>query len=173
MNKQNIVLVGFMGTGKTTIGEALAARFGWRAVDSDQWIEKQAGITVKEIFDTLGEARFRQLETEALTQILQREQQIVMTGGGAPIKKENQEAMLQGGEVICLNATVSEIIERLRQDESRPLLQGNLEERVQTLMEQRKDVYRFAPIQIDTTNKSVETIVTEIENLLKNKHGKR
>src|SRR5690606_36169890 len=116
--------------------------------DSDQWIERRAGMTIKEIFDAWGEERFRQLETEALTKILEKEQQVVMTGGGAPLNKHNQQLMLNGGEVICLRATASEIIDRLRQDASRPLLRGDLEERVKTLLEQRKDVYRFAPNQI-------------------------
>jgi len=165
--KRNLVLIGFMGTGKTTIGEALAAKLGLARVDSDQWIEQQQGRKIREIFEAHGEPYFRQLETQALKQILQQENQVVMTGGGAPIKAENKEIMLNGGHVVCLNANVSTIIERLKQDTSRPLLQGNLEERVITLMEQRKDVYSFAPIQIDTTNKNIEAIVTEIEMLLK------
>ncbi|RKD26024.1 hypothetical protein BEP19_00865 [Ammoniphilus oxalaticus] len=156
-----------MGVGKTTIGEALAERLGWRPIDSDQWIERQQGVAISEIFATRGEAHFRQLETEAITEILEQQQQVVMTGGGAPLKQENREIMLAGGTVICLQATVQEIVERLRQDTSRPLLQGDLEERVMTLLEQRKDVYRFAPIQIDTTAKSVEQIVSEIEAALK------
>lgn len=167
--KRNVILIGFMGTGKTTIGQALAGRLGWAPVDSDQWIEKEQGMTIKDIFEAHGEPYFRQLETDALTQILQHENQVVMTGGGAPIKAENKEIMLRGGLVVCLIANVSTIIERLKQDSSRPLLQGDLEERVTTLIEQRKDVYRFAPIQLETTNKNIDTIVLEIEMLLKSR----
>src|SRR5699024_7570224 len=107
MTKQNIILIGFMGTGKTTIGEVLAETLDWNAIDSDQWIEQQQGITIQQIFETKGEAYFRQLETEALSTILQKNKQVVMTGGGAPIKQENKEIMLQGGIVICLKATIS------------------------------------------------------------------
>lgn len=165
--KQNLIMIGFMGTGKTSIGKGLAEKLGWASVDTDQWIEEQQGMKVREIFETFGEPYFRQLETSALTEILKGENQVVMTGGGAPIKPENKEIMLRGGIVIALQATVQTIIDRLKQDSSRPLLQGDLEERVTTLMEQRKDVYSFAPIQIDTTNKSMDAIVSEIQRSLK------
>jgi shikimate kinase len=160
--RRNIVLVGFMGTGKTFVGKLLAERLGWRFVDSDHWIELRQNQTIPEIFRDHGEAIFRKLETQALVEILAGKDQIIATGGGAVLAAENREAMLANGFVIALTASPEEIILRVGRDQNRPLLQGNAEERVHAIMEQRKHAYDFANFYLDTMNLSPRAIVDAI-----------
>ncbi|MCZ8520261.1 MULTISPECIES: shikimate kinase [Paenibacillus] len=167
MNCRNIVLIGMMGTGKSTVGQALAAQLGWRFVDTDAVIERNTGKTIPELFASEGEAYFREAEREAVAAVLQSSGQIVATGGGAVLREENREAMKEGGLVVALLASPEKIIERVRTDTNRPLLQGNLEERVHTLAENRREAYGFADLAVDTSELDVESIVDEIR-----KHAK-
>ncbi|MDR6551470.1 shikimate kinase [Paenibacillus qinlingensis] len=156
---RNIVLVGFMGTGKSTVGRKLAERLGWSFCDSDTVLEEVQQTSIPELFRNHGEAHFRALETETLARILDSEGQVVATGGGAVLAATNRACMLQHGFVVALEATAATIIERVSADTNRPLLQGNLEERVHTLMEQRKHAYNFAHASIDTTELTEDEIV--------------
>jgi len=158
----NIVLVGFMGTGKSTVGRLLAERLGWNFLDSDAAIEHMEQTSISEIFRLHGEAHFRQLESQALANILAESGQVLATGGGAVLAEINRACMLQNGCVVALQAEPEIIIARVSCDQNRPLLQGNLEERVNSLMETRKHAYDFATIAIDTTELTVEQIVEEI-----------
>lgn len=160
--KRNIILIGFAGTGKTTIGQALSEKLQWKQVDCDHWIESKTGRKIAEIFEQFGEEKFRDLETQALADILQQQGQVVTTGGGSPLREKNKELMLHGGVVISLIANAETIIERVKGDQSRPLFQGNMEEKITALMEQRKGIYDFAEVHIDTNHKKVEQIVEEI-----------
>lgn len=162
----NVILVGFMGTGKTTVGRALAARLGWRFIDTDSFIEEQEGMSVAEIFAQKGEAYFRQTETRALMQILKRSGQVVATGGGAVLAEENRAMMLQGGLVAALQASPATIIGRVREDKSRPLLAGDVEERVHRLLEARRTAYDFAPVQLATDGISVDQLVERLAERL-------
>ncbi|MFC5453168.1 shikimate kinase [Paenibacillus aestuarii] len=162
MITNNIVLVGFMGTGKSTVGRLLAERLGWNFLDSDAEIEKNEQTSIAEIFRLHGEAHFRQLESQALADILAGSGQVLATGGGAVLAETNRTCMLGSGCVVALQATPEKIIARVSSDQSRPLLQGNLEERVHALMETRKSAYDFATMAIDTTELTVEQIVEEI-----------
>jgi shikimate kinase len=162
MNTKNIILVGFMGTGKTSVGKLLAERLGWSFVDSDHWIELRQNQLISEVFRDHGEAYFRKLETKALVDILAGEDQIIATGGGAVLAAENREAMLANGFVIALTASPEEIINRVGRDQNRPLLQGDAEERVYAILEQRKHAYGFAHFSLDTTNLSPSAIVDAI-----------
>lgn len=150
MIRNNVVLVGFMGTGKSTVGKMAARRLGWTFVDSDAWIEEKTGKTIPELFGEQGEAVFREHEREALRELLNGENVVLATGGGAVLAEENRTCMLEGGLVIALTAPVAEILERVRGDRNRPLLQGNVEERVAALMEKRRGAYDFAHVTIDT-----------------------
>lgn len=156
---KNVILVGFMGSGKTTVGKRLAHALGWTFVDSDHAIEAHEGMAVRDIFQSEGEAYFRQAETETLRRLLSSENQVIATGGGAVLKEENRKLMLEGGLVVALKASEATVVKRVRGDESRPLLQGDVEERVRSLMLARKTAYDFAPVQIDTDGRSVEEIV--------------
>ncbi|OAS13559.1 shikimate kinase [Paenibacillus oryzisoli] len=159
---RNIVLVGFMGTGKSTVGKKLAERLGWSFCDSDVVLEEVQQTSISEIFRNHGEAHFRALETETLARILDSEGQVVATGGGAVLADSNRKCMLQHGFVVALNADAETIIQRVSSDTNRPLLQGDLEERVHSLMEQRKHAYDFAHTSIDTTNLNEDEIADRI-----------
>lgn len=164
--QRNIVLVGFMGTGKTTVGRILANRLGWTFTDTDAFIQEQAGMTISRMFEEHGEPFFRQRETEALRELLQRQNQVVSTGGGAVLLEENRRLMLENGLVVAMNAEESAIVERVRGDKGRPLLQGDVVERVRTLMEARRHAYDFAPVQLHTDRLSPEEAARRIEEML-------
>jgi shikimate kinase len=164
---RNVILVGFMGTGKSTVGKLLAGRLGWNFADMDEWIEKQQQSAIRDLFRIHGEAYFRSLESKALRKLLEEEKKILATGGGAVLAQENRDCMRENGLVIALTATPASIINRVSHDQNRPLLQGNLEERVLTLLEQRKHAYEFADVTIDSTDLSAEQIVDEIIQHLK------
>lgn len=158
----NIILVGFMGTGKTTIGKVLASRLTLHHVDLDEVIVEHVGCSISTLFQEKGETYFRDLESTLLSTMLNQQDQVLTTGGGAVLRLENREAMLASGTVIGLCATEEELIRRLASDQQRPLLAGGVDERVKTLMKERAGAYDFAPVQIDTTGKSVDAIVDEI-----------
>jgi shikimate kinase len=162
LNKGNVILVGFAGTGKSTVGQALAERLGWQFTDTDQRIEELQGISISEMFRTLGEPAFRTAETEVIDRTLQEQGQVVSTGGGAVLAEHNRTRMQEGGFVVALAASKEVIIERVSKDQSRPLVQGNVEEKVADLLEQRKHAYDFADLTIDTSGLAVQEIVDRI-----------
>jgi shikimate kinase len=162
MTYGNVILVGFMGTGKTTVGSALAQALGIPHRDLDEAIAEREGCSIPELFATKGEQYFRDAESAALRDLLRERPQVLTTGGGAVLRPENVRLMLQEGTVIALSATEQELIRRLEGDTGRPLLAGGVADRVRRLLEERKGAYDFAPIQIDTTGKDVSEIVAEI-----------
>ncbi len=162
--KRNIVMIGFMGTGKSTVGSALAERLGWRFVDTDAAVVEREGRTIPELFEEKGEAYFREAETSVLAGVLAGSRQVVSTGGGAALRQENREAMLGGGFVVALTAPPEVLLARLRGDANRPLLAGDKEERVHRLLAERKNAYDFAHLVIDTSRSNVrETVESIIE----------
>ncbi len=118
-----IFLIGMMACGKSTVGRALAARLGWDFVDADKEIEKRCGVSISYIFEEEGEAGFRARETQMLAELAGRGRAVIATGGGAPMFEINRKIISQG-LVIELFASVSDILERTRNDTTRPLLQG-------------------------------------------------
>ncbi|TDF96560.1 shikimate kinase [Paenibacillus piri] len=166
MNKANVVLIGFAGTGKSTVGRALAERLNWQFTDTDHRIEERYGISIAEIFKLHGEPEFRSAESKAIDEALAERGQVVSTGGGAVLAERNRTRMREGGFVVALTASKRAIIERVSQDQSRPLVQGNVEEKVTALMESRKHAYDFADLKIDTSELSIEAIVDRIQAAL-------
>jgi shikimate kinase len=156
---RNVILVGFMGTGKSTVGKLLAKRLGWRFTDMDERIEKEQRMPIRELFRIHGESYFRDLESKTLSTLLTADKQVVATGGGAVLAEDNRSCMLDNGWVIALTANPDTIVSRVSRDQNRPLLQGNLQERVHTLLEQRKHAYEFAHLTIDTTQLNTDQIV--------------
>ncbi|WP_028549395.1 shikimate kinase [Paenibacillus sp. UNC451MF] len=167
MEKSNIVLIGFMGTGKSTVGHALAARLGWQFVNTDDVIEEQQGMSISDMFAKLGEPVFRQVESEVIQASLDGISSIVATGGGAVLAEQNRNVMKENGYVVALTANAETIIERVSQDQNRPLVQGDVAERVHTLLEVRKHAYDFADRTIDTSELTVEEIVNLIVSDMK------
>lgn len=147
-----------MGTGKSTVGQKLAELLGWTFQDSDAFLEEEQQTSISELFRMHGETYFRALESKALAHILDRKEQIVATGGGAVLVDGNRACMLQNGFVVALKASPETIIQRVSSDSSRPLLHGDLEERVHTLLEQRKSAYDFAHSIIDTEELTADQI---------------
>ncbi|MBD8525593.1 shikimate kinase [Pseudomarimonas arenosa] len=138
----NLILVGPMGAGKTTIGKRLAKHFALRFVDSDQFIEQQTGARVATIFDLEGEAGFRQREQQAIAELCNGHGQLIATGGGAVLNEENRRLMHLHGFVIWLRTSVERQLERLAQDRTRPLLQAsNRRHRLEVMAAQRDPLY--------------------------------
>ena len=165
----NIILTGFMGTGKTTAGKALAARLDRGFQDMDDLIEEGAGLTVPEIFTIHGEARFRDIESQVCRDVAARSDLIVATGGGALVNPENHRVLAETGTVICLSATPEQILERIRNETHRPLLDlapDNRLERIRALLAEREERYSSIPLQIDTTDLTVDQIVDRILTLV-------
>ncbi|WP_127587607.1 shikimate kinase [Paenibacillus koleovorans] len=170
MPEQTIILVGFMGTGKSTVAELLAERLDLRKIDLDAAIEADQGCSIPELFSGKGEAFFRQVETDVLKGTLDEGGGIVVaTGGGAVLAEANRAAMLNAGLVVALTASLETILSRVQNDPNRPLLQGNAAESVPKLMESRRHAYDFAHQHIDTSDKSVEEIVELIVQRMKEK----
>lgn len=168
--RSNVVLIGFMGCGKTTIGKALADRLGYSLLDVDTYIEHEAGCSVGQIFADKGEEYFRQMETDSLKTLnTTLSHTVVSTGGGLPMREENEQELRRLGTIIYLDVEADEVIRRLSGDTTRPLLQGdNVSDKVNGLMAQRRPVYEAVADQIvPVTGRSVDDIVNEIVGILK------
>lgn len=158
MDDRNIILVGMMATGKSTVGAILAEELGYELIDLDAWIIDREGRSIADIFADGGEGAFRELESAALKEVLQIERRVISTGGGAVLAPGNAGMMLEHGYVVALTASEDRIIERVSGDENRPLLAGNAAERVRSIMEQRREAYRFAHCTVDTTELNVAEV---------------
>ena len=161
---RNIVLIGFMGTGKSAVGKRLAAELGWTFCDTDKMVESRAGVTVGELFEKKGEPAFRALEREVVRELSEKEGFVISTGGGVPLEPENVQDLSAKGELICLTASPETILKRVeRKIGARPLLLGpNPLERIKTLMEERRPFYGQASFTLDTTYLSIEKITDAI-----------
>lgn len=159
---RNIILIGMMGTGKSTAGHLIAQQLNYTFVDLDSEIEKAAGKSIPAMFESEGEPFFRNAEAAVLERVLGQQKVVIATGGGAVLRKENCELMSNRGWVAALTANEAAIVERVRGDIGRPLLAGNLEERVRKIMNERKDCYQFADVTVDTTGKSAHEVALDI-----------
>jgi shikimate kinase len=159
----NIVLVGFMGTGKSAAGKRLAARLGWRFADTDTLIEAAAGKTVTALFATDGEAHFRDLETQAVAQAGALDNTVLACGGGVVLRRENMETLARNGIVVCLTASPEAIFARVRHSHGRPLLAAaDPLARIRELLAARAPFYRQCPVTIDTTGLGIDDVVEKI-----------
>ena len=166
----NIILTGFMGTGKSSVGKMLAQKTGYVYCDLDAIIVGQVGMSINEIFAKHGETYFRELEANAVKQVSFADKQVVATGGGAVIREDNRMLLRKSGIIVNLEASVEEIYNRLSNDSGRPLLNDRKSsEKLAELLEQREQYYADADIRIDTTGKKVEDVVDEILSRLKGK----
>lgn len=161
LKRKNIIIVGFMGTGKSTVSRLLSEKLGWPRLDTDEEIVRIAGKKIPDIFADEGEAGFRDRESRVLEDILAGDRQIVATGGGAVLREENRRRMLAGGWVVALTASRQSLLERVTAAGAagtRPLLAGDAEERIDSLLATRKHAYDFAHAAIDTSRRSPEQI---------------
>lgn len=168
----NVVLTGFMGTGKSTVGKRLARKLGMTFVDLDSIIEKEAGIRVKDIFASEGEEGFRNMETAAIDSLVTGvygEGLVVATGGGAVIRDINRQKLRSWGVVINLKASISEIKKRVGVEDKRPLLSAdNREDAIIELLSARLGYYNDCDYEFDTSDMNVNDAVDQIAEILKN-----
>jgi shikimate kinase len=157
---RNLILTGFMGTGKTTVGRLCAEALNFAFVDTDTIVIRRAGLSIPEIFAQHGEAEFRRIEREVCLELAAGQGQVIATGGGALINSETRDAMAEGNLLICLTAHSDIIRKRLADPSGRPLAKD-----WETLYEKRRDAYAAMPHQVDTTNKRPEAVVKEIVRL--------
>jgi shikimate kinase len=164
MRRTNIILTGFMGCGKTTVGRMLAQALNYDFIDTDHLIEERCGMAVQEIFATKGEKTFRHMESDIARELGEREGLIVSTGGGMMLNPENVAALSANGRVFCLVATPEEIFTRISSDKNakRPLLDtADPLERIIELIQQRKKSYKQFN-QITTSGKSPQEITQQL-----------
>lgn len=159
----NLYLVGFMGTGKTTVGRAVAQKLGFHAVDSDHEIERQQGKTIPEIFAQAGEPAFRVMEREFIEHGHPAERTLVACGGGLVIQPGMLALLKEKGVVVCLHASIETILARTARHRNRPLLDvENPEERVRTLYAAREPIYKQAGTVILTDSRPLHDIVSHV-----------
>lgn len=176
----NIVLVGMMGAGKTTVGKMLAKQLDKTFIDSDEEIQKRTGVKISHIFDIEGEEGFRQRESAVIQDLIKLDNIVLATGGGAVLKQENREALKKNGIVIYLKSGVHDLWQRTRHDHNRPLLQtANPRAKLQELFEQRDSLYTVVADHVVHTGKqSVQTLIARLikkisppESLLPSRHN--
>jgi shikimate kinase len=165
---ETIFLIGFMGSGKTSVGRELSKRLNIPVFDTDEEIIRSTRRSITEIFEVEGEPFFRALELETL-RVLTIPNSIITTGGGIVLREENRKWMKENGVVIYLDVTPEATLKRLKGDQTRPLLQSDKEVKVPKLLNERMPLYlEAANMIIETTDKTVETIVSELIQRLKN-----
>ena len=165
--KKNVVLIGFMGCGKTSVGIRLSYRLRRTFLDTDKHIERKQGRSISDIFASDGESVFRQMETDCIKELIETAgsvSQIYSTGGGTPVKEENRALLKELGTVIYLKVSPEVVYERLKNDTTRPLLQTeNPKARIEELLAARKEAYESAAdVIIEVDNKGFEEIMEEI-----------
>ena len=159
-----LILTGFMGTGKTTVGRLLARRFGLEFVDTDAEVERRAGCSVAELFARDGESRFRELETQIFRAALQAPERVIATGGGTLLSNNNRLLLGTDRQVICLTCDPDTITQRVGEARERPLFTAQQPHSVRTLLAEREPVYSLYP-QVDTTDRSPEQVAEAIADL--------
>ena len=165
----NIILVGFMGTGKTVTARRLAKRLGWKFVDIDRAIEEAAGMPVPKIFTERGEPVFRRLERRCVHRIVKGSHQVIATGGGAFVDEQVRARLRVSGPVICLTSRPQVILDRVKSRvEGRPLLQGHANPlaRIKSLLRSRASAYAKADLTLDTSDETADQTAERIWKIL-------
>ena len=163
--KDNVILTGFMGTGKTSLGKLLATKLGRPFIDIDKKIETEQKLSIPKIFEQFGEEHFRALEKAAVKELSERRGLVIATGGGTIKDEENLLLLKNSGVMICLTTEPEEIYNRTARRGERPVLDGGGDERLETikkLLAERKKFYDHADYQIDTTDWSPIQIIDDI-----------
>ena len=168
MENKNIFLIGFMGSGKSTIARMLAKETTKELIEMDETIEAEAGCSINQIFEEHGEEHFRDLESQLVIRIADKGGTVVSCGGGVVLREENVRNMRENGKIVYLCATPETIYKRVCHSTNRPLLNGNMNvEYIGKLMKKRLPVYeKAADIVIDVNDKEKIEIVTEILNIV-------
>jgi shikimate kinase len=158
-NRRNVVLCGFMATGKSSVGRQLAALLAYEFLDMDAIIEAETGMSIPQIFSSQGEPAFRALECQIVEQVAKRNGCVIATGGGTIVNRQNLESLKSSGIVIALTADPQTILQRTGSGESRPMLgEGDRLERIFALMELRSAAYAMADMTVDTSTHSIQEV---------------
>jgi shikimate kinase len=165
VNPQRIILIGFMGSGKSTVGRILAGRMGWDFADTDELVEAGAGAPVTRIFGELGERAFREKEAEALVSLEQRTRLVIATGGGAPAQPRNSRFFSGPVSIFHLRVSLETVHERTKGNQGRPLLALS-ESALRILYESRQPVYNSMGRQVETEGRKPEDVAEEILGVL-------
>lgn len=164
----NIVLTGFMGAGKSSVGRELSRLLGMKLIDADEEIERSQNMAISEIFRLFGEERFREIETEMLRKLAKEDRVIISTGGGAVLREENMEALRKNGTVFCLVASAETVYARTKQSDNRPLLKvDDPMSRIRELLSARMPFYEKAGTMIDTEQKTPQQVAEEIARVFR------
>lgn len=167
---KHIILIGFMGSGKSTMGKLVANKLKCPFIDTDHYIEKKEGRTISDIFADDGEEYFRNLETEVLKELLESKERMVLSlGGGTPLREENRALLKDTGYVIFLKVTPEEAYNRLKDDTERPLLQvPNPKEQIAKLLDFRNPIYEAAADYVLLEeNKSLDDVFYELSGIVR------
>ena len=161
---RNLFLVGFMGCGKSTMARILSEKTGAELIEMDETIEKEAGMSINEIFEKHGEPYFRDLESQLVERIMKKGGAVVSCGGGAILREENVSNMKKNGKIVYFSATPETIFKRVRHSTNRPLLNGNMNvEYISALMGKRLPLYeKAADITIVVDEKNKQEVVDEL-----------
>ena len=165
--KQHIFLIGFMGTGKSTVSRRLKNLLKVREIDMDQAIVRESGMRIPEMFERFGEAYFREKETQMLRTLSARAPAVISCGGGTVLRPENVEIMKNSGKIVLLTATPETVFRRVRYGRERPILNGHMNVAyIAQLMDKRRAAYESAcDVRVSTDNKTPEAIAEEILEL--------
>lgn len=167
MNKDlksyNLVFIGFMGVGKTTISSNISNILDREIIDIDKFIEKKSNMIIPDIFDKFGEKYFRDLESDVVLDISKEKGKIISCGGGTVIRESNVYALKENGIIIRLTADADTVLNRVKSSNNRPILNGNMNKNfISTLMKKRDLIYKnAADITVSTDDKSIEKISKE------------
>lgn len=162
----NIVLAGFMGTGKSSVGRRLSSQLRMRYVDTDLEIERDTRRRITDIFEEDGEDVFRKLESEVVSKVSKFYNHVISIGGGVVLKESNISMLKENGVVFCLTATPEEIFNRVRHHTHRPLLQTpDPMDTIRTMLAERKPFYAKADYMVNTTSRSYDEIISHIKSI--------
>jgi len=173
MRRDNVILVGFMGAGKSVCGRLLARRLGRCFVETDEMIVASEGRSIPEIFREAGEPRFRQLEADTIESLKLKSGEVIATGGGMPCRDGRMELLRELGTVVWLDGDVRELHGRASRIGTRPMLEGRSMAEVEELYRSRQPYYRRAHITIDTTGLGADQVVARILSALREAHAVR
>lgn len=160
---QNLALIGFMGTGKSSVGRMVASHLHFQFMDTDEWIENHTGKSIPDIFAQAGEAVFRQLEKQVVAEISHLRRHVISTGGGLAANEENMASLKSHALIVCLWASPDVIWERVRAQSHRPLLQDpDPLGKIRRLLAQREPFYKQADVLVNTEMRSVKEVAQHV-----------